>query len=120
MTQHTSFTRLNNTQIGNHYPLTNRISHSPPTTHTKCKRIFRLNPSQFLNEKVKELSDSDEVQNTFYKQNDQMACRALKEGVHFLLRQRLIISPETTFEKLRQFALEEEPYVKPLRKDFIG
>lgn len=63
-----------------------------------------------LNDKIKEISEDTTVQQTFQKQNDQMACRALKEGVRPLLRQRLTISPDTTFENLRQLALEEEPY----------
>lgn len=65
-----------------------------------------------LTDKVKEISESLAVQETFQRQNDQMACRALKEGLHPALRQRLIVSPESTFEKLRQFALEEEPYTR--------
>lgn len=64
-----------------------------------------------LTEKVKELSDSPIVQQTLNQQIDQISCRALKEGVHEAMRNRLISSKETTFEKLRQFALEEEPYV---------
>lgn len=86
------------------------LRQNPGQSVTEFAEIIRRKLNT-LSAKVKEKYDIPEVQRTFNEQNDQMGGRALKEGVYSSLKQRLISSQINSFEKLRQFALEEEPYV---------
>lgn len=66
-----------------------------------------------LTDKISELyEDNEDVKHSFYTEHEKMAVRAFKEGLIPPLKYRVLNSNETSFEKLRHFALEEEPFTK--------
>lgn len=65
-----------------------------------------------LTDKVKDLYEAPSVQRSFLIEHEKMAVRAFKEGLAPPLRYRIITSNETTFDKIRQLALEEEPFIQ--------
>lgn len=66
---------------------------------------------------MQERYEIKETQPSFCAENEKMAVRAFKEGLNPPLKFRVINSPENTFEKIRQFALEEEPYANKNRQE---
>lgn len=64
-----------------------------------------------LSDKVRELYEAATVQRSFFTEHEKMAVRAFKEGLLPPLKYRMLASTETTFDKIRQLALEEEPFI---------
>lgn len=79
---------------------------------TDFAEIIR-NKLKKLTDKITELyDDNDVVRQSFYSEHEKMAVRAFKEGLAPPLKYRVLNSNDTSFERIRQFALEEEPFTK--------
>lgn len=90
------------------------LKQKPEQTATEFAEIIR-NTLKKLTDKITELYDDDEnVKQSFYTEHEKMAVRAFKEGLLPPLKYRVLNSHETSFEKVRQFALEEEPFTKKM------
>lgn len=82
----------------------------PHQTVTDFAETIRQKLKQ-LSDKVKELYDTPSVQQSFLTEHEKMAVRAFKEGLQPPLKYRILASNETTFDRIRPLALEEEPFV---------
>lgn len=82
----------------------------PTQNATEFAEVVR-NKLKKLNDKIAEsYENNDEVKTVFFLEHEKLAVRAFKEGLNPPLKYRVLNSTETSFEKIRQFALEEEPF----------
>lgn len=99
-----SIATLQNELLSLHQQHSQNVTEFSETIRAKLKK---------LSDKISELYDNNDiVQASFYTEHEKLAVRAFKEGLLPPLKFRVINCPEQSFEGIRQFALEEEPFIR--------